>query len=141
MFRVKHTLTSKHLQRMRAAVVIWLALGMLAAFASPLLRPVRYEVVCGTHGKAQLIVHEDDNFGKGKSRPASPHAMDCALCVVNSCAPPPEHPAMPQAIVHLIVTRSPAPVHAVAIMATPPPARAPPQAFPLFFKQSSERSI
>lgn len=124
---------------MRVAVALWLLLCMGAAFASPLLRPARYEVICGASGKAHLVRHDANDFGE--HRPSSFHAMDCTLCVGTHAAPPaalawpaiaaPAHDRL----------RPHAATHAHATNATPPPARAPPCHVSLFFQQSSERSI
>ncbi|MBF5007049.1 hypothetical protein [Diaphorobacter caeni] len=134
-----HTILQS-LRQWRLGVVVWLMLGMSAAFASPLLNPSRLEVVCGTHGKAKLVVHDDSTFGS-KARPANVHSMDCTLCAAHPMAPgsiaePIDFPALD---FHALVTQPPVP--AIAPTAAPPPARAPPSRVSLFFQQSSERSI
>ena len=132
--------TTLRTQRMRFAVVLWLILGMSAAFASPFLRPARYEVVCGASGKAHLVTHDDGSFGS-KSRPKNFHDMDCALCAATSLPRLALDAPSLQPIDGLLNFALPTLVQAVPPTAAPPPARAPPFNVSLFFQQSSERSI
>ena len=134
-----HHSTFRRLHQLRLGIVVWLILGMTAAFASPFLRPARYEVVCGASGKAHLVTHDDNSFGK--SRPKNFHDMDCALCAATSLPRLALDTPSLQPIDGLLNFALPTLVQAVPPTAAPPPARAPPFNVSLFFQQSSERSI
>ena len=125
--------------QMRFAMALWLIFCMGATFASPLLRPARFEVVCGTHGKARLIAHDELDFGK--ARPKNFHHMDCTLCVATAAVPSMESTPVVEQAYEFQTPCSTAPVYAVAANATPPPVRAPPIHVFQFFQPSSERSI
>lgn len=121
-----HT-TFQRMRRMRLGVVVWLMFCMTAAFASPLVQPMRYEVICGAHGKAQLITHDASPFGSdSKARAKSAHAIDCVLCAIHLLAPPPAH--APQ-VMHKGALREqhmPDSSSVVTSSTTSPPARGPP---------------
>jgi hypothetical protein len=56
-------------------VLVWFALAVGAAVASPLVRPQSVELICSGGGAMKLLVKGDD----GNAAPAS-HTLDCPLC-------------------------------------------------------------
>ena len=112
-----HTL--RHAQSIARFVLVWFALSLGAAIASPLLQPQALQLVCGATS-IKLVA------GDGKaSGPQSP-TLDCPLCA-GIAAPPP-------AVADTFVASAP---HGVlqplrdtrrrpAALVLPPPARGPP---------------
>jgi hypothetical protein len=84
------------------------------------VQPRTLEVVCSGAGSA-LVVH-----APGGEAPAGPLGLDCALCLLGSAPPLPAQARLPALPVSTPLPAAPPGVHAVAPMATPPPARAPP---------------
>lgn len=76
-----HTL--RHARFLARLVLAWFALSLGVAIASPLVKPVNFEVVCASSGTgAMKLVVKSDAGG-------SPHRtmFDCPLCT--GAAPPP----------------------------------------------------
>jgi hypothetical protein len=102
-------------------VLVWFALSLGAAIASPLVAPKASELVC-SGATVKLIVQGDD----GQMTEAGHSSLDCPLCAITSAPPPlagiqvqPPHP-----LSHALV-----PVEAARIAArigAPWQARAPP---------------
>ncbi|WP_310625140.1 DUF2946 family protein [Limnohabitans sp.] len=102
-------------------VLVWFALSVGVAIASPVLNPM--DVVCTGTGMIKLVVHGDD----GSAAPAK--TMDCPLCVANT-APPPEVNTMlaqPSPLAHAVQPIAAA--HIAAVTAPPLPSRGPPALF------------
>ncbi len=114
------------MQPLRAArsltrlVLVWFALALGVAIASPLVQPQAAQLVCTASGM-QLVVPGDDTDG---GAPAARHQLDCPLCV--AVATPPSVVAVPpsQPLGH-VLQPIPAARHAV-LVAPPLPARGPP---------------
>lgn len=114
----------RHLHRVLARLVLaWFALALGVAAASPLVQPRGGQLVCSASGAVKFLL--DD--GEGWSEAATPHQLDCALCLLAGAPPPtpvagpgPEHAAV-QALVWPFRV-APAVRHARA----PLPARGPP---------------
>lgn len=104
-------------------VLVWFALSIGVAIASPLVKPQGMAVICtGTAGVMKLLIQTDD----GPQDIAS-YAMDCPLCATNLAPPPPlarlrAEPAQPLAY----VLQSIAAAHIASLTAAPLPARGPP---------------
>ncbi|MDP3136287.1 MAG: DUF2946 domain-containing protein [Burkholderiaceae bacterium] len=109
--------TARHLARL---VLVWFALSIGAAIASPLIKPQAMELICTGAGEMRLLIKSADG-----GEQASMSLLDCPLCT--SLAPPP--------VGHLEVQAAPALARAVqsipsariaALLAAPLPARGPP---------------
>ena len=104
-------------------VLVWFALSIGVAIASPLVKPQAFELICtGTVGVMKLLIQTDD----GPQDVAS-YTMDCPLCATSSAPPPPVlhlcvEPAQPLA--HVLQSIPAA--HIAALTAAPLPARGPP---------------
>jgi hypothetical protein len=115
-----HSLRSaKNLARL---VLLWFALSLGAAVASPLIKPQAMELVCSGSGAMKLLVKSDD----GSSKETGSFTLDCPLCAASS-APPPlaqlaTRPA--QALTHVLQPIAAA--HIAFFTAAPLPARGPP---------------
>lgn len=64
-------------------VLMWFALSLGAAIASPMVNPQNTEMVCSAAGGMKLVVHHDDG-----STELVGLSLDCPLCA-NLGAPPP----------------------------------------------------
>lgn len=103
-------------------VMLWFALSLGVAVASPLVHPQTVELVCSNAGSLKAIVHTDD----GAQEMGAGH-MDCPLCVLNG-APPATTPTVElPALMPLAHVVQPIPsAHIAAATAAPLPARGPP---------------
>jgi hypothetical protein len=102
-------------------VLVWFALSIGVAIASPIVKPQGMEQICSGTGVMKLLVKTDDG-----TQTASGHTLDCPLCAFIS-APPPvagltAEPFQPLAHV---LQRIPA-AHIALLTAAPLPARGPP---------------
>jgi hypothetical protein len=102
-------------------VLVWFALSIGVAIASPIIKPQATELICSSSGAMKLLVKTDDGTQQQTS-----HTLDCPLCVTIS-APPPvarqtAEPAQPLAHVLQGVELA----RLAAATAAPLPARGPP---------------
>jgi hypothetical protein len=103
-------------------MLVWFALSLGVAMASPLVNPQSFEMICSGGGVMKMLVKADD----GTSAEVQMRMADCPLCV-SVGAPPPEvtaaaAPAQPLAVA---VQSVPSALIA-ALTSVPPPARGPP---------------
>jgi hypothetical protein len=116
------------MQPLRAArsltrlVLVWFALALGVAIASPLVKPSALQLVCTGTGMQLLVASGGGDADDGEA-PAR-HTLDCPLCA--AVAPPPPVVAVPlaQPLGH-VPQPIPAARHA-ALVAPPLPARGPP---------------
>jgi hypothetical protein len=115
---MQHLRNAKQLARF---VLVWFALSIGVAIASPMVSPQGMQLICSGAGAMKLIVAGDD----GKV-PAASHSLECPLCASISAPPPMEIVAFSGAVPQPL--RLPAPVaeRVFAVLAAPPPARGPP---------------
>ena len=103
-------------------VLLWFALSIGAAVASPIVHPQAVELVCSSAGSIKAVVHTED----GVQEMGASH-MDCPLCVLTGAPPPspaaaafdspmPWVRALPPVPASRVVSSTPAPL----------PARGPP---------------
>ena len=119
---LRHT---RHLGLVGRCVLLWFAMSLGVAVASPIVHPQAMELVCSAAGAVKVIVHADD----GAQELGASH-MDCPLCVLTG-APPPAAPraGLPSP---LPLGRALQPIEAARIAAAtaaPLPARGPPAFF------------
>lgn len=102
-------------------VLVWFALAVGSAVASPLIQPQASALVCATGGVMKLLPVGDD----ADTAPAGAGLLDCPLCL--QMAAPPAHAPVP------VVSRSgipgkAEPVEPVRVIrsAGPAPGRGPP---------------
>ena len=102
-------------------VLVWFALTVGAAIASPLLKPQSFDLICSGSGVIKIMPKSDD----GKA-PGAGLMLDCPLCASISAPPP-----MDIVVFGLSQPAAFVAPHVFAevprqTLATPPPARAPP---------------
>jgi hypothetical protein len=103
-------------------VLLWFALSIGVAVASPIVHPQAMELVCSSAGAVKAVVHTSDGtheLGAGQ--------MDCPLCVLAG-APPAAPPtiALPVPLPLSHALRPVPSAHIATMTAAPLPARGPP---------------
>ena len=103
-------------------VLVWFALSLGVAIASPLVKPEATTLICSGAGVMKLLVQNDD----GSSTEVATRMLDCPLCASTSAPPPATQvtaePAQPLGYVLQTIPAA----HIAALTAAPPPARGPP---------------
>jgi hypothetical protein len=102
-------------------VLVWFALFIGAAVASPMVKPVTGQMVCTAMGGMKMVV--DGENGKAAQPSAS---MDCPLCAPMITPPSPQARALalPCALAHVLQTLPAA--HIAGLTGAPLPPRGPP---------------
>ncbi len=114
------TLRNAHL--IARFVLVWFALSIGVAIASPLVKPQAMELICSGAGVMKVQVKTEEG-----SKNVVSYALDCPLCASISAPPPPPvklstEPAQPLAYVMQGIPAA----HIAALTAAPLPARGPP---------------
>ena len=114
--------TLRNTQTIARFALVWFALTVGAAIASPLIKPQSFDLICAGSGVVKILPKTDD----GKI-PMSGLTLDCPLCVVVGAPPPPVMgpTAEPHQPLSYALKATPA-AHIAARTAAPPPARGPP---------------
>ena len=104
-------------------VLVWFALSVGVAIASPVLNPKGVDMVCTGTGMMKLVVQGDDDSA------ASVKTMDCPLCLSISAPPPAINAGLtpPSPLAHAMQPIAAA--HIAALTAPPLPSRGPPALF------------
>ncbi len=105
-------------------VLVWFALSIGVAIASPIVQPRAMELICSGSGAMKLLVKTDD----GSQEVSSSHTLDCPLCASHA-GPPPKvagFAAQPLPLGHLLQSIPAARI--AALTAAPLPPRGPPSA-------------
>ena len=102
-------------------VLVWLALALAAAAASPLLTSQRVALVCGASGQIKALLHSD----AGDAVELGAGHLDCPLCLPTGAPGPLPVWARPAPAPSLIAAGTPAAAPAGPV-ALPWHARAPP---------------
>jgi hypothetical protein len=102
-------------------MLVWFALSIGVAVASPMVQPQGMQLVCSGGGAMKIIVAGDDS-----SAPTSSHTLDCPLCASIGAPPPLDFVGfVPSIFPSTIATSFAADAPPFALTA-PPPARGPP---------------
>ncbi len=101
-------------------VLVWFALFVGAAIASPIAKPSGAQMVCSAMGGMKMVVNDD---GQARSVSAS---MDCPLCAPVLTPPSPQAQVfdLPSALGHVLQTLPAA--HNAGSSGAPLPPRGPP---------------
>lgn len=114
--------TLRHAHLLARFVLVWFALSIGAAIASPLVKPQAMELICSGAGVMKVLVKTDEG-----SKEVVSYSLDCPLCA-NTSAPPPPLVQMsaepPQALSYGFEGMALA--HIASRAAAPLPARGPP---------------
>lgn len=102
-------------------VLVWFALSLGVAIASPLANPQGMTLVCTSANGMQLVVQGDEQpDGEGR------HTLDCPLCATLSALAPVFDTALTQPSPLAQVLPQVSGVHITVISAPPLPSRGPP---------------
>jgi hypothetical protein len=103
-------------------VLVWFALSLGVAVASPLVKPQAMELVCSGSGAVKVLVKTDEG-----SKEVSGHMLDCPLCASIGAPPPPllQQDAAPVQPLAYVLQAIPA-ARLASLSAAPLPARGPP---------------
>ena len=102
-------------------VLLWFALSLGSAIASPMVGAQTLELVCSGAGLVKVIVHTDD----GVQELGAGH-MDCPLCVQASTPPTSGAFGLPSPLALAYGVWAISATHLIAAAAAPMPARGPP---------------
>ncbi len=119
--RVKSMLQAlRHAHQLTRFVLVWFALALGVAMASPLVSPRSIDMVCASGGVMKLVASAD-----GDEAPSST-AMDCPLCMSVAFPPAPlaQQAVKPSPLAHALQPIAAA--HIASATAPPLPSRGPP---------------
>ena len=113
----------RHAIQLTRLVLVWFALSVGVAIASPIVNPQGMDLVCTSTGSMKLVVQGDDEAA------ASSHTLDCPLCASIHAPPPALNTALTQPSPLAHVMQPLAAAHIAALTAPPLPSRGPPELF------------
>ena len=102
-------------------VLVWFALSVGVAIASPMVQPKAMDMVCTSTGSMKLVVQGDEDSSTSASS-----TLDCPLCASISAPPPALNTALsqPSPLSHALLPSVAA--HIASLTAPPLPSRGPP---------------
>ncbi|MDM0046982.1 hypothetical protein QTH91_20995 [Variovorax dokdonensis] len=112
----------RRLPQLGRLMLLWFALSLGVAVASPLVHPQALELVCSSAGAIKVMVKTDDG-----ARQLGASHIDCPLCALTGAPPPPApvvHVEHAQPLGHVLQSIPAA--HHPAATAAPLPPRGPP---------------
>jgi hypothetical protein len=110
----------RHATYLTRLVLVWFALSVGVAIASPIVNPHGMDLVCTSTGSMKLVVQGDDEAA------ASSHTLDCPLCAAISAPPPAINTSLTQPSPLAHAMQPIAAAHIAAVTAPPLPSRGPP---------------
>ena len=102
-------------------VLLWFALSIGAAIASPIVHPQGLQLVCSGAGAVKLLAA----FGEGKG-PVAGHTLDCPLCASTSAPLPLDVAAFASVSPLAFAVPAMGSDAFLPALSVPPPARGPP---------------
>jgi len=114
------TLRNAHL--IARFVLVWFALSIGVAIASPMVNPQSLQLVCSGSGSMKVVSVD----ATGKSTPAVSHTLECPLCASISAPPPLEVIGFSAVAPFAYSIPVQGTMGYTPVLATPPPARGPP---------------
>jgi len=111
----------RHALHLTRFVLVWFALAIGVAIASPVVNPQGMDLVCTSTGSMKLVVQGED-----EGVAASSHKLDCPLCASISAPPPALNTSLtqPSPLAHALQPLAAA--HIAVITSPPLPSRGPP---------------
>ena len=103
------------------AALLWFALTLCAAVASPVLHPQGEQVICSGMGMQKVLINED-----GTTTTSAVSGISCPLCLVGGAPPVASTPLVAAVQMHGNILPSAPAAHIDSFTARPPQARGPP---------------
>ncbi len=113
--------TLRHARWLTRLVLVWFALFIGIAVASPLVKPVAGQMVCSAMGGMKMVMEGDEG---NTAQPMG--SMDCPLCAPVITPPAPETRAFEPTHALAHVLRTIAAAHIAGLTGAPLPPRGPP---------------
>jgi hypothetical protein len=113
--------TLRHARQLTRFVLVWFAMALGVAMASPLVSPQSMDMVCSSGGVMKLVVSDE-----GDQAQAAGQSMDCPLCLSLAFPPAPTtaQAVKPSPLSHALQPAAAA--HIASATAPPLPSRGPP---------------
>ena len=112
----------RHIKLIARFVLVWFALSVGVAIASPRVNPKPMELICSGAGVMKLQVQTDDD-----AKSVLGHTLDCPLCATTLALTTPFVHLTAEPIQPLAYVMQSIPAAQIAsLTAVPPPARGPP---------------
>lgn len=111
----------RHAPRLARFVLVWFALSIGAAMASPLIKPQPMEVICTGSGAMKVLVQTDDGLQELVTV-----SMDCPLCGTVGAPPPAGNPLVEPSLPLAYLAQGIPAARLASLTAAPLPARGPP---------------
>jgi hypothetical protein len=111
----------RNAHRISAFVLVWFALYIGVAIASPMVNPKGLQLVCSGSGGSKIASTGDDD-----SAPSGHHTLDCPLCAGVGAPPPVEIASFKSVQPVAFALQRIASAHIASASAAPMPARGPP---------------
>ena len=105
-------------------VLVWFALSLGVAIASPLVQPNGLQIICSATGSVQILASGDD----GQANVGHVHMPDCPLCSSMAALPTTEFAPYVGQTVRTIEAEQHSRADTRSFISPVPPARAPPLA-------------
>ena len=113
--------TIRHARWLTRLVLVWFALFIGAAVASPMVKPVSGQMVCSAMGGMKMVMDGDSDQGTTPSA-----SMDCPLCAPLTPPPAPQVQSFEPASALAHALRPIAAAHIAGLTGAPLPPRGPP---------------
>lgn len=112
----------RHIKFIARFVLVWFALSIGVAIASPIVKLQAMTLICSGSGVMTVQVQTDDG-----TKDVASHTLNCPLCATNLAPPPPmaRLTAEPVQALAYVMQSIPA-AHIASLTAAPLPARGPP---------------
>ncbi|MEY2953211.1 MAG: hypothetical protein RLZZ401_1298 [Pseudomonadota bacterium] len=111
----------RHAHCLARLVLVWFALSVAAAVASPVVQPQSMALVCSASGALKVLIASGD-----ATQELAGHTLDCPLCA-GLGAPPPAMRVVAAPVLPLSYALRPVPAARIAVFAGAAlPARGPP---------------
>ena len=113
--------TLRHARQLTRFVLVWFAMALGVAMASPLVSPKSIDMVCASGGVMKLVVSDEGDQAQSASA-----SMDCPLCMSVAFPPAPlaQQAVKPSPLSHALQPIAAA--HIASATAPPLPSRGPP---------------
>lgn len=111
----------RHAPRFARFVLVWFALSIGAAVASPVIKPQPMELICTGSGAMKVLIQTDEGLQELVTV-----SMDCPLCCTVGAPPPASSPNVAPLLPLAYLSHGIPAANLASLTAAPLPARGPP---------------